>query len=70
MRVLLNSLADPYLHLFLVGIFLVRLAMGLGGDAGADAVNLPASGPCTLCGDSHGPHELHRFGATLAADRR
>lgn len=37
MKAILGWLCDPYVHIVAVGLILIRLAMGFGGDASATA---------------------------------
>jgi hypothetical protein len=52
MKAVLGWLKDPYIHIFVVGLVLVRLAMGTGGDESAD----PAADRAITCAVCQSPH--------------
>ena len=52
MKILLGWLCDPYVHVFLIGLVLARLAM----DAGKEPIVAPASS-CSYCERCHDYHE-------------
>jgi hypothetical protein len=42
MRKVFGWILDPYVHIFLIGLLLVRLAMGFGGDDPAGSARAAA----------------------------
>jgi hypothetical protein len=56
MKSVVNWLCDPYLHLILVGLVLVRFAMSFGLDESQQAAD--AWGRCAACSSFHEP-DLH-----------
>jgi hypothetical protein len=52
MKAVVGWLCDPYIHLLVVGLVLVRLAMGAGGDRPTDATGQPPV-RCAACRGFH-----------------
>jgi hypothetical protein len=52
MKAVFGWLSDPYVHVFAVGLVLVRLAMGVGGDEPGDMLSAPAL-RCQACVYAH-----------------
>ena len=51
MKAVLGWVSDPYVHVFLVGLLLVRLATGTGGGEPGEPVDRLAN--CTACRTAH-----------------
>jgi hypothetical protein len=51
MKVLLGWLCDPYVHVFMIGLLLIRLAMGSSPDRQVSSPNTATF--CQGCNDYH-----------------
>jgi hypothetical protein len=53
MKAIMRWVGDPYIHLFTIGLVLVRFSMAMGEDQGpSEALDPPSD--CHVCGGTHG----------------